>query len=683
VAIRIAIDASDAKTGADAAKAALASVAAQATASGKSVAGLTSSVSAGRAALIGRAGAAAIAGTALGARLVRSVISLNKEFLQTASASDEIRSKFQAVFKNEAPIVSAALTEMGERIGRSNVELKEFASRFQDTLVPMGVARKTAAEFSTTLTEAAIDVASFNNRLDAEVVEAFQSALVGNARAVLDFGITMRQVDLEAEALNQRLGKTVDELNETELAALRMSLLLRKSKDALGDATRTAGSFENQSKRLAGELRDLRDEMGAQLIPVVLDSVDKFGGLEKVVEATGVAFQGATTIGKGFVGALGELSEQAGIADRDIDSLTETLNRLRLDPFFVNLFKGRVDLLGASLIEAGKEATKIEDPFADYSKGTEEANKELGEFLDKLNAGKEAAANFSKAVANKKLLDQLALGQEETDKLREKLGRSFEDQKNQVQLAGDAHAKYLFTLYTEQKITETVYIDTLALNAALTAQGKAAIDAAEGEEKLAAALEKTEAAERANRISLVAAEDGIVGMSRAIGGAIVGFGDLREASKRVVQQIVADFIAAQLQVLAFKTITSAFGISEQTLATFLPGIAGNIGVRAKGGIDQVQAFARGGIANGPTFFNTRDGPGVFGEAGKEAFLPVKMDPTSGEFGVRSVGGGGGGSFTLTQNITVSGGGGGGYDEGMRRSTRQAQNELREFWRAGK
>ena len=65
------------------------------------------------------------------------------------------------------------------------------------------------------------------------------------------------------------------------------------------------------------------------------------------------------------------------------------------------------------------------------------------------------------------------------------------------------------------------------------------------------------------------------------------------------------------------------------------GINGLIGGVLSGGTGaQVQAFARGGVGNGPTWFPMRQGIGVMGEAGAEAILPLSRG-SDGRLGVRS------------------------------------------------
>ncbi len=88
---------------------------------------------------------------------------------------------------------------------------------------------------------------------------------------------------------------------------------------------------------------------------------------------------------------------------------------------------------------------------------------------------------------------------------------------------------------------------------------------------------------------------------------------------------------------------------------FLSGIFGNLlggGRFAKGGVigTGVTPFAAGGVVARPSFFPTRGGLGLVGEAGPEAILPLTRGP-DGRLGVRSQGGGGGG-VNVTFNVTT-------------------------------
>jgi lambda family phage tail tape measure protein len=76
-------------------------------------------------------------------------------------------------------------------------------------------------------------------------------------------------------------------------------------------------------------------------------------------------------------------------------------------------------------------------------------------------------------------------------------------------------------------------------------------------------------------------------------------------------------------------------------------------LNAKGNVyaqNGIQAFARGGIVNGPTLFPFAKGIGLMGEAGPEAIMPLRRG-RDGNLGVMSSGGG---TTNVVVNVDASG-----------------------------
>lgn len=92
---------------------------------------------------------------------------------------------------------------------------------------------------------------------------------------------------------------------------------------------------------------------------------------------------------------------------------------------------------------------------------------------------------------------------------------------------------------------------------------------------------------------------------------------------------VANQLARMLAQSAFDGLFNGGGL--------LSGILGNANGNAFSA-GRVQAFAAGGIVNGPTLFPMANGAGLMGEAGPEAIMPLTR--IGGKLGVRAEGGGG-------------------------------------------
>ena len=190
-----------------------------------------------------------------------------KSTITAAGDAQEVVSKFEAVFKEQASASRVFAVTLATAVGRSETEMLSFLSTLQDTFVPMGFARDKAAELSEQLVTLAIDVASFNDKADADVIRDFQSALVGSTETVRKYGIVITEAGLLQEAFDTGLITTKRRLTEQEKIQLRLNLIMKGTTDAQGDAIRTMDSFNNRMKALESSILDASIAFGEGLLP--------------------------------------------------------------------------------------------------------------------------------------------------------------------------------------------------------------------------------------------------------------------------------------------------------------------------------------------------------------------------------------------------------------------------------
>jgi len=203
-----------------------------------------------------------------------------------ASDVEETRNKFNVVFGEMAGVATDWAEEFGNAVGRATSDVMKWMSGVQDTLVPLGYARGRAADLSKNIIELAVDVASFNNASDPEVINSFTSAIVGNHEAVRKYGIVMTEAQLKLEALESGIIDTAREMTAQEKVQARINLLFKGTRDAQGDALRTTHTFANTLKRFKAEAKETGESLGKFLIPALTDvlnfvssAVDSIGDL--------------------------------------------------------------------------------------------------------------------------------------------------------------------------------------------------------------------------------------------------------------------------------------------------------------------------------------------------------------------------------------------------------------------
>ena len=111
-----------------------------------------------------------------------------------------------------------------------------------------------------------------------------------------------------------------------------------------------------------------------------------------------------------------------------------------------------------------------------------------------------------------------------------------------------------------------------------------------------------------------------------------------EKMSTVFRDLASSFAGKALDA-ALKPVTDSVAGGFTNILGNLSGALGSAFGFSSGGVftaGRVQAFARGGVVGGPTFFPMRGGTGLMGEAGPEAIMPLSRGP-DGKLGVAASG----------------------------------------------
>ena len=239
-----------------------------------------------------------------------------KASIKAAGDADEAWSKFEAVFKDQAIATKAWALDFANAVGRSTSDVAKWLSTLQDTFVPMGLARDKAADLSQSLVALAVDLGSFNDIADEEVIESFQSALVGNTETVRKFGIVINETNTKQEAYISGIAETGSKLTEQQKILARYNLILAGTQDAQGDVERTSDSLNNRTKAMNASWKNFTETLGKKFVPEASATV---GWLDSL-------FKSSTRVVSGLFGAEKRF-ESAARKIRQINlALQETTN---------------------------------------------------------------------------------------------------------------------------------------------------------------------------------------------------------------------------------------------------------------------------------------------------------------------------------------------------------------------
>lgn len=316
----------------------------------------------------------AVIGGVLVQQFARGILSLTN----FASDMEEMSSMSEAVFGGFVDSVRNKLGEFGDEVGRSRFELEAMAASVQDTFVPLGFARGQAAELSVELTKLAVDVASFKNELETDVMAAFQSALVGNHEAVRRFGIVITEAELQNELFRMGITENAKQVDAQTKVQARLNLILAGTTDAQGDAARTSGSYANMTRALDAQVKLLANDIGQELLPAMKDLVaittDSIKGFRNFLRAIGLV--------TGKHDALIKNLQRVKDAQEDVDNLTKAVAKTfgKHQPFVDRLAEAEKELAAALA-----EQDALFEPIIDGIMGVGQASDETADSTENLN----------------------------------------------------------------------------------------------------------------------------------------------------------------------------------------------------------------------------------------------------------------------------------------------------------
>ena len=201
-----------------------------------------------------------------------------------AGDAAEQMSKASVVFGVSFNSMTQFAEEFGNTVNRSTFELMEMAASVQDILVPMGIARVSAADLSQEIVKLAVDVGSFSNVASKDVMRDFNSALVGNHETVRKYGIVISEARLKTVALQEGIIDTGEELTDQEKILARLAIIQKDSSDAQGDAAKTANSYANTMEGLKAQFHETAVVVGDVFLPAVKALASVFTVLLKLMQ---------------------------------------------------------------------------------------------------------------------------------------------------------------------------------------------------------------------------------------------------------------------------------------------------------------------------------------------------------------------------------------------------------------
>ncbi len=184
-----------------------------------------------------------------------------------ASDAVETRNKLTTVLGSGVKRVTKQLDAFAVATGSSRYALREQAATISALLKPMGMSSKAMESMTVNTVKLAKDLSSFHNIAEGDALEKLRAGLTGEAEPLKALGILMNESTVKAYAYKHGIAAIGSTLTEQQKVQARYGVIMEQTKDAQGDATRTANGYANLQKSVRNAVIDTATSVGMKLLP--------------------------------------------------------------------------------------------------------------------------------------------------------------------------------------------------------------------------------------------------------------------------------------------------------------------------------------------------------------------------------------------------------------------------------
>lgn len=162
-----------------------------------------------------------------------------------------------------------ATNTFSHNLGLDLTEVMNYNAAIAQITNSAGMLSETSIATSKALTMLSADWASLANLDTADVMQNFQSGLVGQSRALYKYGIDITSAGLAQTAMNHGVTESIKNLSQQSKMQLRVLTMLEQSKVAYSDLAKTINSPNNQLRMLDAGFKKLALSIGSLFMPIV------------------------------------------------------------------------------------------------------------------------------------------------------------------------------------------------------------------------------------------------------------------------------------------------------------------------------------------------------------------------------------------------------------------------------
>ncbi len=230
-------------------------------------------------------------GAVLTAALTAPILAYGRAALQAAANTQRQESMFTATMGNMAASARAFTEEMHKAFGVQSDDMREaIAIQFQ-MLTGLGLNRTAALNMAESVQKLTLDLQSYYGLPHDQVSKAIQMALAGQTRGLKSLGIVVTETEIKQRAMQKGLANSKGEMSEAAKAVVTYELILEKTAGAQGHFANNMTSATNTMFRMSEATTDMKEAIGALLIPVANAAAETIRNMADQVSALTERFQ--------------------------------------------------------------------------------------------------------------------------------------------------------------------------------------------------------------------------------------------------------------------------------------------------------------------------------------------------------------------------------------------------------
>lgn len=280
-------------------------------------------------------------------------------------------------------------------LGLNIEQMMKFQAKVLSVTNSVGLMGEASVSTAKAVSMLAGDLSSLTNVDVESVMESLTSGLIGQSRALYQYGIDITNNTLQQYAYAEGIDKAVSEMSQSEKMQLRLLAILDQSEVAWGDLGNTVNSVANQYRVFQQQIKNLGRTFGSLFLPIVQNVLPYVNGLvialNNLFTSLGFSMYGDTWlkdlqdgISGSVQGDVGELEEGLEDADDAAKKLKKSLSSYdELEVISISGVSSAADAEGVIDLTASI-ADALKDYETEWNKAFENAETKASQFAESL-----------------------------------------------------------------------------------------------------------------------------------------------------------------------------------------------------------------------------------------------------------------------------------------------------------